>query len=174
MTADELKRADPHASRTFPSPGILFRDITTLIAHGEGFAADDRRCWPSARRRCGPEPSPASRRAASSSARRRRHGLGLGFVPVRKAGKLPVRGARRRLCARIRQRPARDRPRRDCRRRSACCCRRPDRHRRHRARRGASASRRRARSSSTRCSSSTCPTSAAPTRCAAPVWHAMP
>ena len=38
MTADDLKsliRAIPD----FPKPGILFRDITTLIGHGEGFAA---------------------------------------------------------------------------------------------------------------------------------------
>ena len=37
MTPDQLKtlvRAVPD----FPEPGILFRDITTLISHGEGFA----------------------------------------------------------------------------------------------------------------------------------------
>ena len=38
MTPDDLKpliRSIPD----FPKPGILFRDITTLIGHGEGFAA---------------------------------------------------------------------------------------------------------------------------------------
>lgn len=38
MTADELKslvRTVPD----FPKPGILFRDITTLIGHGAGLAA---------------------------------------------------------------------------------------------------------------------------------------
>lgn len=38
MTVDELK-ALVRAVPDFPSPGILFRDITTLISHGEGFAA---------------------------------------------------------------------------------------------------------------------------------------
>ena len=49
------------------------------------------------RRHRGPAPStwsPASRPAASSSPRRWRYALGVGFVPVRKEGKLP--GARRR------------------------------------------------------------------------------
>ena len=38
MTADELK-ALIRTVPDFPKPGILFRDITTLIASGPGFAA---------------------------------------------------------------------------------------------------------------------------------------
>ena len=38
MTQDEIK-ALVRAVPDFPTPGILFRDITTLISHGEGFAA---------------------------------------------------------------------------------------------------------------------------------------
>ena len=73
----------------FPAPGIQFRDITTLIAHPEGFSATidhlvegARPCQPSA--------------VAGIEARGFLFGtaiaarLGLGFVPLRKAGKLPV------------------------------------------------------------------------------------
>jgi adenine phosphoribosyltransferase len=73
----------------FPAPGILFRDITTLIAHPEGFAATIDHMVAAAR------PSQASAVAgieargflfgAAIAAR-----LGLGFVPLRKPGKLPV------------------------------------------------------------------------------------
>ena len=38
MTADDLK-ALIRTVPDFPKPGILFRDITTLIADGQGFAA---------------------------------------------------------------------------------------------------------------------------------------
>ena len=38
MTSDELK-ALVRTIADFPKPGIQFRDITTLIGHGEGFAA---------------------------------------------------------------------------------------------------------------------------------------
>ena len=38
MTADELK-ALIRSVPDFPKPGILFRDVTTLIGHGRGFAA---------------------------------------------------------------------------------------------------------------------------------------
>lgn len=38
MTADDLK-ALVRTVPDFPKAGILFRDITTLIGHGEGFAA---------------------------------------------------------------------------------------------------------------------------------------
>jgi adenine phosphoribosyltransferase len=73
----------------FPRPGILFRDITTLIGHGEGFAASV--AW------LAQQASLAGAQAivgieargfifgAPVAAR-----LCLPFVPVRKPGKLPV------------------------------------------------------------------------------------
>jgi adenine phosphoribosyltransferase len=73
----------------FPAPGILFRDITTLIAHPEGLAATLEHLVEAAR------PAQAAAVAgieargfifgAAIAAR-----LGLGFVPLRKPGKLPV------------------------------------------------------------------------------------
>ena len=88
MTPDELK-ALVRSVPDFPAPGVLFRDITTLISHGEGL-----------------------RDAVGHLAERARHGgaqaiagmeargfifgaavaieLGVGFLPVRKPGKLPV------------------------------------------------------------------------------------
>ena len=87
MTPDELK-ALVRSVPDFPAPGVLFRDITTLISHGEGL-----------------------RDAVGHLAERARHGgaqaiagmeargfifgaavaieLGVGFLPVRKPGKLP-------------------------------------------------------------------------------------
>ena len=38
MTLDEIK-AIVRTVPDFPKPGILFRDITTLIGHGPGFTA---------------------------------------------------------------------------------------------------------------------------------------
>lgn len=73
----------------FPAPGILFRDITTLISHGEGLAATTR--WLAARAR-----EAGAEAIAGMEARGFIFGaavaieLGLGFVPVRKPGKLPV------------------------------------------------------------------------------------
>jgi len=88
VTPAEIKalvRSVPH----FPAPGILFRDITSLLAHPEGFAATIDHLVEAAR------PARASAVAgieargfifgAAIAAR-----LGLGFVPLRKAGKLPV------------------------------------------------------------------------------------
>ena len=88
MTPAEIKalvRSVPH----FPAPGILFRDITSLLAHPEGFAATIDHLVEAAR------PARASAVAgieargfifgAAIAAR-----LGLGFAPLRKAGKLPV------------------------------------------------------------------------------------
>jgi len=73
----------------FPRPGILFRDVTTLIGHGEGFAASV--AWLMR------EASLAGAEAiVGIEARGFIFGapiaanLGLPFVPVRKAGKLPV------------------------------------------------------------------------------------
>lgn len=73
----------------FPSPGIRFRDITTLLAHGEGFAASV--AWLAERAReagaeavAGLEARGFIFGAAAAAA------LGAGFIPVRKPGKLPM------------------------------------------------------------------------------------
>jgi adenine phosphoribosyltransferase len=88
LTLSELKgliRTVPD----FPSAGILFRDITTLIAHGEGLAATIDLMVERAR-----VTSPAA--VAGIEARGFIFGaaiaarLGTGFVPLRKPGKLPV------------------------------------------------------------------------------------
>jgi adenine phosphoribosyltransferase len=88
MTPAEIK-ALVRAVPDFPAPGILFRDITSLIAHPEGLSATLDRLVEAAR------PAQASAVAgieargfilgAAIAAR-----LGLGFVLLRKPGKLPV------------------------------------------------------------------------------------
>ncbi|OYZ40130.1 MAG: adenine phosphoribosyltransferase, partial [Novosphingobium sp. 16-62-11] len=88
MTPEELK----HLVRTvpdFPAPGILFRDITTLISHGAGFSA----CIDHLAQRA---ETAGAEAIAGMEARGFIFGaavaarMGLGFVPVRKPGKLPV------------------------------------------------------------------------------------
>jgi adenine phosphoribosyltransferase len=88
MTADELK-ALIRSVPDFPQPGILFRDITTLIGNGPGLAATvallvDQVAATGARTVAGIEARGFIFGAAVAA------GLGLGFVPVRKPGKLPV------------------------------------------------------------------------------------
>lgn len=86
MTPDDLK-AIIRTVPDFPRPGIQFRDITTLIAHGPGFAAALRLLA----ERAGPADV-----VAGIEARGFIFGgalaqlLGLGFLPLRKPGKLPV------------------------------------------------------------------------------------
>lgn len=88
MTPSELKgliRTVPD----FPQPGIQFRDITTLISHPLGLAATVRHLADHAR-------DLGAEAIAGMEARGFIFGaavaveLGLGFVPVRKPGKLPV------------------------------------------------------------------------------------
>ncbi len=73
----------------FPVPGIQFRDITTLIGHGEGLAATV--AWLADRAR-----DAGAQAIAGMEARGFIFGaavaveLRLGFVPIRKPGKLPV------------------------------------------------------------------------------------
>ncbi len=73
----------------FPAPGILFRDITTLISDGPALAATVS--WLAERAR-----ENGAEAIAGMEARGFIFGaavaveLGLGFVPVRKPGKLPV------------------------------------------------------------------------------------
>ena len=88
MTHDEIK-ALVRTIPDFPHAGIQFRDITTLIADGEGFAAAVD--WLAAQAR-----EAGAEAIAGMEARGFIFGaavarvLGLGFIPVRKPGKLPV------------------------------------------------------------------------------------
>ncbi len=73
----------------FPAPGIVFRDITTLISHGEGLRAAvgllaDRARANNAQAIAGMEARGFIFGAAVAIE------LGIGFIPVRKPGKLPV------------------------------------------------------------------------------------
>lgn len=73
----------------FPQPGILFRDITTLIGHGAGFAETVRLLAERAQ-------AAGAQAIAGMEARGFIFGaavaarLELPFVPVRKPGKLPI------------------------------------------------------------------------------------
>jgi adenine phosphoribosyltransferase len=73
----------------FPATGIQFRDITTLIAHGAGFAATIDHLVERAAKTSPSAVAGIEARGfifgAAIAAR-----LGLGFIPLRKAGKLPV------------------------------------------------------------------------------------
>jgi len=88
MTPEDLKllvRSIPD----FPKPGILFRDVTTLIGHGAGFEAAVSLLAEQVR-------ATGAEAVAGIEARGFVFGgavaarLGLGFIPVRKPGKLPV------------------------------------------------------------------------------------
>ena len=88
MTPEDLKgliRSIPD----YPKPGIVFRDITTLIGHGEGFAATIdylAQCAASAKAQAiaGIEARGFIFGAAVAAS------LSIPFVPLRKPGKLPV------------------------------------------------------------------------------------
>ena len=88
MTADELKALIRDVP-DFPKPGILFRDVTTLIGHGAGFASAVGLLATRAEAAGVEVIAGIEARGfifgAAVAAR-----LGLGFVPVRKPGKLPV------------------------------------------------------------------------------------
>jgi adenine phosphoribosyltransferase len=88
MTPDDLK-ALIRAVPDFPRAGILFRDVTPLIGDGPGFAAAvallaERAQAAGAEAIAGIEARGFIFGAAVAAR------LGLGFVPVRKPGKLPV------------------------------------------------------------------------------------
>ena len=87
MTADDLK-ALVRTIADFPKPGIQFRDITSLLVDADGFAALIAQMADIARPLdfdyvAGIEARGFILGAALAAA------LGAGFVPVRKAGKLP-------------------------------------------------------------------------------------
>jgi len=88
MTPEELK-ALVRTVPDFPEPGILFRDITTLLSNGPGLAAAidalaDRAGAAGAGLAAGIEARGFIFGAAVAAR------LGIGFVPIRKPGKLPV------------------------------------------------------------------------------------
>jgi adenine phosphoribosyltransferase len=87
--ADQLREAI-RAVPDFPKPGILFRDITPLLENGELFrktidllAAECAECAPS--KIVGLDARGFIFGAALA------YKLGIGFVPIRKKGKLPFR-----------------------------------------------------------------------------------
>jgi adenine phosphoribosyltransferase len=88
VTADDLK-ALIRSVPDFPKPGIMFRDVTTLISHGDGFsAAVDHLAERVAAARVRAIAGVEARGFIFGAAVAAR--LGLGFVLVRKPGKLPV------------------------------------------------------------------------------------
>ena len=88
MTPEALK-ALVRTVPDFPEPGIQFRDITTLIGHSQGMAASVHHLAELAR-------AGGAQRIAGMEARGFIFGaavavaMGVGFVPVRKPGKLPI------------------------------------------------------------------------------------
>ncbi|AXU18258.1 adenine phosphoribosyltransferase [Novosphingobium sp. THN1] len=88
MTPDELK-ALVRTVPDFPAPGILFRDITTLISHGAGLAASIGHLARMAQDAGAEAIAGMEARGFIFGAAVAAH-MGLGFVPVRKPGKLPV------------------------------------------------------------------------------------
>ena len=88
MTPEELKALIRDVP-DFPKPGIVFRDVTTLIRHGPGFAAAVGHLANLAKQAGAQSIAGIEARGfvfgAAVAAR-----LELGFVPVRKPGKLPV------------------------------------------------------------------------------------
>ena len=87
MTPEQLK-ALVRTIPDFPAAGIEFRDITTLIAHREGFAATVdhlvRLAEPAAAQAVAGIEARGFIFGAAMAAR-----MGLGFVPLRKAGNDP-------------------------------------------------------------------------------------
>ncbi len=87
MTNDELK-ALIRTIPDYPKPGILFRDVTTLISHGEGFRATiNNLAEPFFEKGINAVVGIEARGFILGGAIADR--LGVGFVPVRKKGKLP-------------------------------------------------------------------------------------
>jgi adenine phosphoribosyltransferase len=74
----------------YPKPGIMFRDITTLLADLHAFrAAIDELAWPFLRGAIDYVAGIEARGFILGGAVA--HTLGLGFIPIRKKGRLPSR-----------------------------------------------------------------------------------
>ncbi|MDZ4840765.1 MAG: adenine phosphoribosyltransferase [Hyphomicrobium aestuarii] len=71
----------------YPKPGIMFRDVTTLMGHAEGFAATIEALTAPFRGRVDAVAGIEARGFIFGGAAAEK--LGVGFVPVRKKGKLP-------------------------------------------------------------------------------------
>lgn len=89
MTADELAGLVRTIS-DFPKPGIQFRDVTTLLADSRGFAELIRRMSEEARP-LDPDYIVGIEARGFILGAALAYALGVGFVPIRKAGKLPGR-----------------------------------------------------------------------------------
>ena len=92
--------------KDFPTEGILFKDITTLLKDGPAWRFAIDRLASQLSDASGSTSWSGSSRAASSSAARSRTSCTAGFVPVRKLGKLPGQDDRGRVRARVRPRRA--------------------------------------------------------------------
>jgi len=77
----------------FPTPGILFRDITPLLASGEAFSAAVRAMADPFRGETPGKILGIEARGFMFGAALARE-LGIGFVPARKSGKLPRQSVR--------------------------------------------------------------------------------
>lgn len=86
MSPDDLK-ALVRSVPGFPAPGVLFRDITTLISHGDGLRAAVGHLAERAR---GVEAIAGMEARGFIFGAAAAIELGVGFIPVRKPGKLPV------------------------------------------------------------------------------------
>ncbi len=104
----------------YPKPGIMFRDITTLLADLHAFrAAVDELAWPFLKADIDYVAGIEARGFILGGAVA--HALGRGFIPIRKKGKLPSRGDRPGIRPRIRRRHHRDSCRRHQARATAYC-----------------------------------------------------
>ena len=105
-----LEAALKHSVRTipdYPKPGIMFRDITTLLGDAGAFRrAVDALVQPYVGGKVDKIAGIEARGFILGGAVA--HQLSAGFVPIRKKGKLPPPYRERGLCARIRYRRNRD------------------------------------------------------------------
>lgn len=94
MSADARRVLEAYAHLVrdvadFPKPGIVFKDITPLLADPQGFAATvEAMCAPW--RDAPPQAIAGIESRGFIFAAAMARSLGAGFVPIRKAGKLPA------------------------------------------------------------------------------------
>ena len=93
MSDAEDLRAWIHDVPDFPTPGVLFRDITPLLADGPAWSRAVEHVADAVRRLGADKVAGIEARGFMLGAAAAVH-LGLGFVPIRKAGKLPRRTQR--------------------------------------------------------------------------------